>query len=128
VAIALNNERCGSTAERNKAFEGFEKGNPVNAQMLFERLRKKDIDRKSKDPWSAYTLGNIYFLQLKYSRAMMEFEAAERLDPENTDIQSSIGLVYIKESQFDQAVIRFRKALKNDTQALGDDHPKTGRD
>ena len=58
----------------------------------------------------AYSLGDIYFLQLKFNDALASYLEAEQLDPGNAEYKNSIGLCYLKLGNYQK--MRLKEELK----------------
>ena len=127
LAYAVHDPRLDSS-DGDRMIKSLREGKLENIQVFFEIMRKKDIDAKSTDSWSAYELGNVYFLLLKHEMALMEYESAEKLSPLNTDYQSSIGFLLLRSGNLDKSLEHFEKALKRDIQTYGEMHKTIGRD
>lgn len=56
-------------------------------------------------------LGEAYFLQGSYSRALNEFLRAERLNPDDPYLQNNLGLTYLNLEKADMAIAHFKKAI-----------------
>ncbi len=59
-------------------------------------------------------LGSLYDCQGDYGRALDEYERAERLDPDDVDVQCKIGVVLTTLHQYALAEGRFKKLLSTD--------------
>jgi tetratricopeptide (TPR) repeat protein len=125
---ALKDERAGSKKEREEALQALNNGDLSKAQALFEKLIEKDKKREIQQARTRYNLGDVYYLQLKYNKALAMYLDAEQLDPGNTGYQNSIGLVYLELAKYTNAREYFEKTLVRDTATHGEDHPSVARD
>ncbi len=64
---------------------------------------------------SIHYKGAIKFLQEgKATKALRELQAAEKLDPDNPDVEHAIGLAYQGQSRYDLALKQYKRALELD--------------
>ncbi|NIM16934.1 MAG: tetratricopeptide repeat protein [Candidatus Aminicenantes bacterium] len=73
---------------------------------------------------TAYNLGNVYFLQLKYKEALDSYLEADRLDPGNAEYKNSIGLCHLELGNYQPAGEYFATCLELNRKACGDGHGK----
>jgi tetratricopeptide (TPR) repeat protein len=120
---ALNDERAGSKIEREEALQALKNGDLSKAQALFEKLIEKDKKREIQQAKTRYDMGNVFYLQLEYNKALVMYLEAERLDLANTKYQNSVGMAYLKLAKYTNAREYFEKVLVRDTATHGEDHP-----
>lgn len=58
--------------------------------------------------------GKNFINQKDYSKAILELREALKLDPDNTDAHTLLGLAYVKQNQLGMAKVYINKALKLD--------------
>lgn len=121
---ALGSEPSGNIKDREAAIKAFNDGDLSKAQGFFEKLSRKDKEREILHAKTRYNLGNVYFLQLEFDKALEAYLDAERLEPEKTEYLGSIGLVYLELAKYPKAEKYFKKALANDLKTQGAEHPK----
>jgi Tfp pilus assembly protein PilF len=69
-----------------------------------EELRKKSLNH--------FQLGNAYLREGKYRLALFQYQKAEKADPENSDIQYSLGFIYFKYfKKHDEAIVHLNKSI-----------------
>ena len=119
---ALKDESAGSKKEREEASQGLKYGDLSKAEELFEKIIEKDKKKEIQQAKTRYDLGGVYYLQLKYEKALAMSLDAERLDPGNTEYLNSVGVVYHELAQYTNAREYFEKALALDTATHGEDH------
>jgi len=125
---ALKDERAGSRKEREEALQELKYGDLSKAEELFEKIIEKDKKKEIQQAKTRHDLGNVYYLQLKYEKALAMSLDAERLDPGNTEYQNSVGLVYLELAKYTNAREYFKKALARDTTTHGENHVSVARD
>jgi tetratricopeptide (TPR) repeat protein len=91
------------------------------------QLDQAEVDRLLKvaaaDPANASpraALGNLYFDAEQYKDATQWYEAALKLDPNNADISTDLGVGYYYLNQPDRALAQFDRSLQIDSK-----HTKT---
>jgi tetratricopeptide (TPR) repeat protein len=91
LETSLNKEKTGDTKERREALKALEMGDLSKAQTLFEELREKEREKEKQNAKTAYNLGNAYYLDIKYKKALSAYLESERLDPGNALYLNNIG-------------------------------------
>jgi tetratricopeptide (TPR) repeat protein len=91
------------------------------------QLNQADVDRllrvAADDPKGAgprVALGNLYFDAERYQDATQWYEAALKLEPNNADVSTDLGVSYYYLNQPDRALAQFDRSLQIDSK-----HPKT---
>jgi len=91
------------------------------------QLDQAEVDRLLKvaaaDPTNASpraALGNLYFDAERYKDATQWYEAALKLDPNNPDVSTDLGVGYYYLNQPDRALAQFDRSLQIDSK-----HTKT---
>jgi len=56
-------------------------------------------------------LGEAYLMQGKPTQALREFLKAEKIDPDDPQIQNDLGLVYMIKNKNDLAILHFKKSI-----------------
>ena len=91
------------------------------------QLDQAEVDRLLKvaaaEPTSASpraALGNLYFDAERYQDATQWYEAALKLDPNNADVSTDLGVGYYYLNQPDRALAQFDRSLQIDSK-----HTKT---
>lgn len=112
---------------KNKNYQevliAFRNGNFKKSEeiLLKQRLEEKRIEVENAK--TAYILGNIRFVQLKFLLALEAYSEAIALDPGNPLYLSKAGNLYFVFGQYQQAISFFEKALQINLQKLGKNHP-----
>lgn len=119
---ALKDEKIGYPKERKEALEALQKKDYSKAQRLFEKIRKKEREKEIGHARTAYNLGNAYFVDLKFEKALDAYLEAEKLDSVNTTYLNSIGRTYYELANYQKAFAYFKKALAIDLKTYGDSH------
>ncbi len=102
------------------ALIAFKNGKYEKARTLFETLQKEEQGKLAK---TAYNLGNVYFVELDFSKALKAYLDAVRLAPNNTSYLNEAGYTFHTLAQYDKAIEYYEKALKSDSRTFGEDHP-----
>lgn len=89
----------------------------ISADEHFEMMQNfiKSAKENPDDIKSRITLGNIYYENGKFKEAIMWYEEAYKIDPQNTDLLVDIGACYRAEDP-KKAIEYFDKALAIDPQ------------
>lgn len=117
----------GDKKERQEALEALGKGNFKEAEEKLIELRKREKaeeEQNNKDyAKTAYILGSVYFLQLKFKDALASYLEAEGLDPENAKYKNLVGICYLRLGRYQPAKDYFEKALDLNIKIFGEDNP-----
>jgi len=119
---ALKQLKEGDKKAREEALAAYRKGDFSRAEELYENLRKKEKLKQKEYAETAYNLGNVYFLQLKYKKALDSYLEADRLDPGNAEYKNSIGVCYYWLGKYWIAGEYFETCLELNRKAYGDEH------
>jgi tetratricopeptide (TPR) repeat protein len=76
-----------------------------------------EVRRKKAE--DAKRLGEAYYMQGSHSKALKALLEAEKLNPDDAELQNDLGLTYRAKERYDFAIAHFKKALAID--------PKDGR-
>ncbi len=70
----------------------------------------------STDPQSyrvRWLMGRAYFARELYGAAIIEFQAALQLQPNNSDLLIGLGNIYLRQMKYPEATDSFRRSVKN---------------
>jgi len=59
-------------------------------------------------------LGQLYYSQRKYDRAISQFEKILELEPQNTDVMYLLGSLYLETNQKKEAIVLLKKSIEID--------------
>ncbi len=93
----------------------------LTPEMLAE-LSKPLEDKLKENPSDFDTivkLGNIYYDNQSYPKAIEIYERALKLKPDNADVLTDVGTAYWYTGSTDKALTLFEKALKSDPKHAG---------
>ena len=107
------------------ALKELQKGNLTEARKLFETLRDEEREKEKEHAETAYNLGNVYFIELKFKDALEAYLDAVKLDPGNSLYFSESGKVFQQLAQYDEAISYYEMALEIFIIKLGKEHPST---
>lgn len=71
-------------------------------------------ERNATDARPRIELGNMYFDAERYQDAIVWYEDALRLDPDNVDVSTDLGVAYYYTNQPERAVAQFERSLAID--------------
>ncbi len=100
-------------------------GNYEKARELFETLREEEKEKEREHAKTAYNLGNVFFVELDFSKALEVYLDAVRLAPDNSTYLNEVGKSFYTLAQYDRAIEYYEKALPVLRVKLGNDHPYT---
>jgi len=100
-------------------------GHYEKARELFESLRKEEKEKEREHARTAYNLGNVYFVELDFPKALEAYLDAVRLAPDNSTYLNDAGMSFHALAQYDKAIEYYEKALSVFRVRLGNDHPHT---
>ncbi|MBO1225335.1 MAG: tetratricopeptide repeat protein [Candidatus Scalindua sediminis] len=120
-------ERTRTTKDKRaeEALVAFKAGNNEKARELFETLREEGEGGLAK---TNYNLGNVYFVDLDFQKALEAYLDAVRLAPDNSTYLNEAGYSFQTLAQYDRAIEYYEKALESDLKTLGEDHPDVAID
>ncbi len=107
-----------------EALAAFEKGDLSKARELFKALVKEIEAQKGEQAKTYHNLGNVYFAEVDFQKALTAYMEAVKLDPENTLYLNDAGFLLDTLGRYDEAIDFFEKALNSDLKTLGEDHPQ----
>jgi len=61
---------------------------------------------------STRNVGEVHYQQGNYTKALKHFLEAEKLNPDDPELQNDLGLAYMSKGRIDLAIIHFKKALQ----------------
>ncbi len=70
-----------------------------------------------------FTRARIYELSLDYRNALLFYEKAVQLEPNNSAYLNDTGVVHLIQGNYDTARDYFERALESDLKLVGSDHP-----
>lgn len=79
-----------------------------------EESYKRVLRENPKDPAALKGLGNLYFLEKRYSLAIVYFHRALEIDSEDTKVRGDMAIAYIHVGNYDIALTEFGKVLSRD--------------
>jgi len=85
---------------------------PVKDYSLKITELKRILDKNPNDVGTLIQLGNTYFDSNNYPESIEAYEKALALRPGNPDVLTDLGVMYRRNGQAGEAVLRFRKAAK----------------
>lgn len=118
-------ERTHTTKDKRaeEALVAFKADNYEKARELFKTLREEEKKREREHAETAYNLGNVYFVELDFPKALEAYLDAVRLAPDNSTYLNEAGKSFYTLARYDKAIEYFEKALKSDLKTFGEDHP-----
>ena len=103
-----------------EALVAFKRGNNKKAITLFEALQKEERGKLAK---TAYNLGNVYFVELDFQKALNSYLDAVRVAPDNSTYLNEAGFTFYTLAQYVKAIEYYEKAIKSALKTFGEDHP-----
>ncbi len=103
------------------ALETFKANDYEKARELFETLRQEEKEQGRELAGTAYNLGNVYFVELKFSEALHAYLKAVELAPDNSTYLNNTSNLLSILAQHDRAIEYYERALMADFNALGGD-------
>ncbi|MCP4253426.1 MAG: tetratricopeptide repeat protein [Candidatus Scalindua sp.] len=118
-------ERTRTTKDKraDEALAAFKNDDYDKARELFETLREEEKKKEAEHAKTAYNLGNVYFVELNFPKALDAYLDAVRLAPDNTTYLNETGKTFDTLAQYDKAIEYYEKALKSDLKTYGEEHP-----
>ncbi len=120
----LEKELEALTAEDEHAqivLETFKANDYEKARELFETLRQEEKEQGRELAGTAYNLGNVYFVEPKFSEALHAYLEAVELAPDNSTYLNNTSNLLSILAQYDRAIEYYERALMADFNALGGD-------
>ena len=95
-------ERSRTTKDKRaeEALVAFKAGDYEKARELFETLRKEEKEKEREHAETAYNLGNVYFVELDFSKALDAYLDAVRLAPDNSTYLNEAGISFYTLAQY----------------------------
>ncbi len=123
-------ERARTTEDKRaeEALTASKAGNYEKARELFKALRKEEREKEVEHAKTAYNLGNVYFVELDFPKALEAYLEAVRLAPDDSTYSNEAGYAYYTLAQYDKAIEYYEKALKSDLKTFGEEHPDVAID
>ena len=123
-------ERTRTTKDKRveDALVAFKAGNYEKARELFETLREEGKEKEREHADTAHNLGNVYFVELDFPKAIEAYLDAVRLAPDNSTCLNEAGIAFYTLAQYDKAIEYYEKALKSDLKTFGEYHPDVAGD
>ena len=117
-------ERTRTTEDKRaeEALIASKAGNYEKARKLFEALRKEEREKEAEHAKTAYNLGNVYFVELDFPKALNAYLDSVRLAPDDSIYLHEVGNAYSILAQYDKAIEYYEKALKPNLNTLGENH------
>jgi Tfp pilus assembly protein PilF len=101
-------------AIKDKAIDEF---NRANYQLALEdMLTVKDCE--ARDPEVYYWLGRIYYARVEKEKARTNLEQALSLNPQYPEANEFMGMMFLEEGKYDQAISYLKTAATNDRYRL----------
>jgi tetratricopeptide (TPR) repeat protein len=79
-----------------------------------EESYKRVLRENPRDIPARKGLGNLYFDNKLYSKAIIEFRSVLEIEPDDTDVRSKMAISYLEISNYDIALTEFGKVLDRD--------------
>ncbi len=119
----LKDEKYGDTKESKEALKALQNRDYKKAQEFFDSILKKQEKVKEKAR-TAYNLGNSYYVDWKYKKALNAYLEACELVPGNALYLNNTGIIYDILADYSKAIYYYQKALDVDLKTYGESHPK----
>jgi len=122
-------ERTRKTKDKRaeEALVAFKARNYEKARELFETQREEEKEKEGEHANTAYNLGNVYFIELDFSKALKAYLDAVRLAPDNSTYLNVAGYSFYTLAQYDKAIEYYERALKTNLKIFGEEHPEVAR-
>ncbi|MGR3173480.1 MAG: tetratricopeptide repeat protein, partial [Candidatus Scalindua sp.] len=117
-------DRATKDKRAEEALVASKAGDYDKAIELFETLQEEGKEKESELASIAFNLGNVYFIELDFQKALEAYLDAVRLAPNNTAYLNEAGKSLYTLAQYDKAIEYYEKALKSDLKTFGEDHPQ----
>lgn len=116
-------ERTPEDKRAEVALTAFKAGDYDMARELYEAVREEEKKKEKEHAKTAYDLGNVYFIELKFPEALQSYLDAVRLAPDNSSYLNEVGYTYYILAKYDSAIEYLEKALQSDLKTFREDHP-----
>ncbi|KJS30353.1 MAG: hypothetical protein VR64_16795 [Desulfatitalea sp. BRH_c12] len=107
-AIQLNPQNDASMVKLGHLF--FSEKRYKEAQAIYKRAVELNPDSTNR-----YSLGQAYLATEDFNRAETEFNAVQRLIPNEPNGYFGLGQAYAKQGRYDQAIENFNQAIRKDS-------------
>jgi len=81
----------------------------VSIVVLSSCASTQESDLKKSE--SSRNVGEVYYQQGNFTQALKHFLEAEKLNPDDPELQNNLGLAYMSKDRIDLAIVHFKKAL-----------------
>ena len=117
-------ERTRTTKDKRaeEALVASKGGDYEKAREFYETLREEEKEKEREHSKTAYNLGNVYFVELDFLKALEAYLDAVRLAPDNSAYLNEAGYTFSTLAQYDKATEYFEKALMSGLKTFGEDH------
>lgn len=134
LRLGANYARIGKLDDAVEQLVLIEKSNPedrqsryllaliYSAQKKFDKAAEeyevilKSWTAESPDSGDAYFyLGQLYYSQHDYEKAVVQFKKVLELNPQNVELLSFLGALYVDMNREDDAIVMFKKVLELDS-------------
>ena len=105
-AIALKSDFL--DAQKQKALVHEKEGDAQGAKKLLEGL----ILKYPADPELLFQLGRLYYNTKEGARAILQFEEALKLAPNNSNAHYALGVAYEDTGEIKKAILEFERVLE----------------
>jgi tetratricopeptide (TPR) repeat protein len=107
----------------NEAIAALKQGKTQQADELFQRIETDSEDRIKLVAEAAFQRGKIAQEAVRYRHALMHYEKAARLAPDNTLYLNDAGCINHTLALYQKAIDYYERALASDIKTYGEDHP-----
>ncbi|MDQ2844369.1 MAG: tetratricopeptide repeat protein, partial [Acidobacteriota bacterium] len=90
------------------------KGDLATAETYFRQV----LEREPNSVPAQANLGVVYMRRRQWTKALEQFQTAERLAPGNPGLEIDIGLAYFRQEDFTAAIKPFEAVLQNNPSSL----------
>jgi tetratricopeptide (TPR) repeat protein len=123
----LERERYKNLISQDQLLDAEQKlqaGDSSSAEALFEKVLQ---EQEQAGASVAFRLGKLAEDRIDYRKALVYFEKAVQLAPENTTYLNDAGFLLHTLGRYDKAIEYYEKALASDLKSFGSDHPNVAR-